>query len=141
MEIESRGNMNQKAFTLIELLGVIALLAIISLLASAPVTKMIKDSNRKACEKQMDNIITAAKLWGDENVLDLPDQIEGTTTVNVSTLQKAGYLDKEFKNPLTKQNIPVDIEVKITKKGKKYWQYTFKNDVKHEHCGSPSDSA
>lgn len=128
--------MKQKGFTLIELLGVISLLAVIALLASAPVTKLIKDSNRKACEKQFDTIITAAKLWGNETVLDLPDVIGQSTTVSVDTLKKAGYLEKELKNPLTKEDIPIDIQVKVIKKGKKYWEYSFVEDVKHTYCKS-----
>lgn len=119
---------SKKGFTLIELLGVITILAILSLLASIPVTKFIKDANEKACKDQVNTIIMAAKLWGNDHFDLLPDIIDGTSTVTLDTLIKDGYLKETPKNPKTKHALDTTLQISITKKGKKYFEYKLVNN-------------
>lgn len=120
--------MLKKGFTLVELLGVITILAILSLLASIPVTKFIKDTNEKACKEQMNTIIMAAKLWGNEHIDSLPEQVDGIYTVTLDTLIKDGYLKETPKNPKTKQILDTTLQISITKRGKKYFEYKLVNN-------------
>ena len=120
--------MKKKGFTLIELLGVITVLAILSLLVSVPVTKFIKDANQKACEEQVDNIIIATKLWGRDHIESLPDNINSKSTVTLNTLIKDGYLKEAPINPKTKQKLSPTLQVSITKKDKKYFEYKLVNN-------------
>lgn len=117
--------MKSQGFTLIELLGVITLLSILSLLASIPVTKFIKDANQKACEEQVNNILTAAKLWGQDHIDRIPTNINSTSTVTLDTLMKDGYIKEIPTNPKTKKSLSPTLQVSITRKSKKYFEYTL----------------
>ena len=113
----------EKGFTLIELLGVIALLALLSLLVSVPVTKHMQEANQKACEGQLNNIVLAAKQWGEDHKLDLPEEIGTQLVLSLAELKREGYIEEEFKNPITKNNFSDELQVIVTKEGKRYWSY------------------
>lgn len=115
--------MPKKGFTLVELLGVISVLAILALIVSAPVTKTIQEGNKKACESQVQNIETSAKMWGKDHLTSLPDILDSSININLGTLKAAGLVDKKIKNPLNKKALSDEMLIKITKKGKKYWEY------------------
>lgn len=120
--------MSKKGFTLIELLGVITVLAILSLLTSIPVTKFIKDANQKACEEQVDTILIAAKLWGQDHIDLLPENIDNKSTVTLDTIINDGYLKEVPKNPKTKETLSTTLQISITRKGKKYFEYKLVNN-------------
>ena len=89
--------MNKKAFTLAELLGVIVLLGIVAIIAVTTITTSLKEGREKTCLAQKQNIIEAAKAW----VIDNPYVDK---TLSVKDLQIQGYLEAEFKNPMTGDN-------------------------------------
>ena len=79
--------MNKKAFTLIELLGVLTLLAIIALIAVTSVTRIIETSKNNISESQKKLIISAAKNYVANDPFNAP------SCVNVTTLKDQGYID------------------------------------------------
>lgn len=126
--------MNRNGFSLVELLGVISVLAILSLIVAVPVTDSIKKSNIEACKAQLETIIKASELWGKENIYSLPEEINSEKVITVSILKEDGFLDQSIKNPIDKQEFPDNIEIKIKKVGKLNWEYSFNEDLEDKYC-------
>lgn len=86
-----------KGFTLVELLGVIVILAVLSTLIVVSVGGTIKKSKNQLSEVQIDNIIEAAKTYhlkegmNEEEISDNNSQ----TCVTVDYLINNGYIDNE----------------------------------------------
>lgn len=100
--------MNKKGFTLIELLMVIAIIAIISMILVPNVINMISINKQKSCESLKKNIISATKLYVNENKYDLDFTCDNKTIetieIPISDLIKAGKQDGEKKNPINNEN-------------------------------------
>lgn len=83
--------MNNKGFTLTELLAVIVLIAIISTIAGFSYNKIIKDNKIKQCEQKILYIEKQAVKYVTENPSLLHDISE--MTLNVNKLVCNGYLE------------------------------------------------
>lgn len=113
--------MNKKGFTLIELLMVIAIIAIISMILVPNVINMISINKQKSCESLKKNIISATKLYVNENKYDLDFTCDKTIEIPISDLIKAGKLDLiktekqdgEKKNPINNDDL-TNKEVSVT---------------------------
>lgn len=109
--------MNKKGFTLIELLMVIAIIAIISMILVPNVINMISTNKQKSCESLKKNIISATKLYVNENKYDLGFNcdntieipISNTKKISISKLIEAGKLDGDIdgaiKNLINNENL------------------------------------
>lgn len=113
--------MNKKGFTLIELLMVIALIAIISMILVPNVINMISTNKQKSCESLKKNIISATKLYVNENKYDLgftcdntiEIPISNTIKISISKLIEAGKIDGDIKNPINNDDL-TNKEVSVT---------------------------
>ena len=113
--------MKNKGFTLAELLGVMVILSLISVITVPAVTESLNNYKTKLCNSQINEIISAARTWGNENVLLLPDNDGESYEVTLKTLSEYGYIDKKVNNPVTNEDFDLDnTVVTITKRGKKY---------------------
>lgn len=97
--------MNKKGFTLIELLMVIAIIAIISMILIPNVINMISTNKQKSCESLKKNIISATKLYVNENKYDLKFNCDKTIEIPISNLIDTGKLDGDIKNPINNENL------------------------------------
>ena len=105
--------MNKKGFTLIELLMVIAIIAIISMILIPNVINMISTNKQKSCESLKKNIISATKLYVNENKYDLgftcdntiEIPISNTIKIPISKLIETGKIDGDIKNPINNENL------------------------------------
>jgi len=75
---------NKKGFTLIELIGVVTLLALIALVVYPAINSVIKNSKEKAYKDQIELLIKAAKEWGIDHAEDLPEE-GGTMSLSISS--------------------------------------------------------
>ncbi len=115
----------KKGFTLVELLVVIIILGLVALVAFPAVIKVINDSKESAYEDQVAVIEKAAKQWGVNNPLRLPDVNitdssctlartgSQVTSVSIGTLVSDGYLNGDsIKNPKKGgQNMKGDVNI------------------------------
>lgn len=118
--------MNKKGFTLIELLMVIAIIAIISMILIPNVINMISTNKQKSCESLKKNIISATKLYVNENKYDLNFTCDKTIEIPISDLIDTGKLDGEIKNPINDEDLTTEkVEVKFNCQTK---QFTYDFD-------------
>lgn len=106
--------MNNKAFTLIELVAIIALLGIIFLITYTEVNKSLEKSQTQLDKVQESNIKAATKNWTVDNLDKLPEESKRSCNVSLNTLQEGGYIGKVM-DPKAKKNEISDIYVTITK--------------------------
>ena len=113
--------MNKKGFNLIELFMVIAIIAIISMILIPNVINMISTNKQKSCESLKKNIISATKLYVNENKYDLgftcdntiEIPISNTIKISISKLIEAGKIDGDIKNPINNDDL-TNKEVSVT---------------------------
>ena len=108
--------MNRKGFTLIEVIMVIAIIAILSIILIPNVMVLINENKKRSCEKMIDNIESAAKMYVNQNKYELGfDCVDNKTKgITLETLVNAGYLGGELVNPINKEKISLESEISIT---------------------------
>lgn len=105
--------MNKKGFTLVELLAVVIILALLALLTSTAVTKLVKDSKEDLYNTQIALIKSAAESWGADNLLDLPDSGE-CSYLTLADLKGYGLIDSDITDPRNNEPFSDDLKIKIT---------------------------
>lgn len=95
--------MKSKAFTLVELLGVIVLLGILGIVIIPRVGDSITNSKETALVTQEEQIKKAANDFVIDNI-ELFDNTD-TITIKLGVLKQKGYLPINIKNPKTRKNI------------------------------------
>lgn len=77
--------LNNKGFTLVELLAVILILVSVSFVAVGSISNSLKKRDVKECEEQQELAVSAAKMY-----FSLDGK--GSTSVTISTLKSKGYI-------------------------------------------------
>ena len=120
----------KKAFTLVELLGVIIILGVLALIVFPIIDKSIKSSKEKALQATIASIEDAANKYSVEHELGY------STSYNKLTLNELvnnGYLKGDLINPVTNSKLNGCV---LYKWDEEYKQYEFKYD---ESCPSYPD--
>lgn len=142
--------MKKNGFTLIELLATLVIITLIAVIVIPSVNKVSENGKKDLCEKQLDNIKSAAMFWASDNKLMLPTTDENEVLVKLSDLQngnvdinssysgivltlndleKSGYIDQKCDNekcypdvydPINKEYISGNTEITIWKVKKNY---------------------
>ena len=113
----------KKAFTLIELLGVLIVLAVIALITFPIIDNSIKNSREQALERTIDSIEEAAYQYSIQNDLGYPTDKQ---PLYITDMQTQGFLDKEIINPVNNESLSGCVWY--------YWdtaynQYSFEYDM------------
>lgn len=105
--------MKNKAFTLVELLGVIVLLGILGVVIIPKVGDSLTNSKKTALTTQ-ENIIKKA---ANDFLIDHTELLEENNiiTIKLGILKQGGYLPINIKNPITKKNFSNESLITITK--------------------------
>ena len=107
--------MNNKAFTLIELLAVIIILGLLLTLTTPQIMDALDNSKEKIYDRQKELIETAAERWAVDNM----QKYTSKEYITVEELKNEGYLNKnKVNNPKTKEKISGCVF--ITKNKNKY---------------------
>ena len=113
----------KKGFTLAELLGVIAILGIIALIAVPIVNNSINESDEKLYETQLNQMIKGAKSYYADHLDELPENGK-SVTITLEVLQgkvertdgeeTKAYLPLEADNPKTGEPLNPKSQIKVT---------------------------
>ena len=106
-------SINKKGFTLIETLMVIALIGIISLILVPNVIFLINKNKTESCENLKKNIISATKIYVNENKYDLKFTCDNTIKIRISTLIEVGKLSGDIKDPTNEEVNLTNEEVEV----------------------------
>ncbi len=111
--------MKKKGFTIIELLSVFIILGLVFLITTNIMSKQNSKSIEQLYEAQLKMIEISAKLWGSNNLNQLPKFDNEKLIITLGEIKEAGLIE-EVKNPKTKKPFPDDLRIKITKVNKIY---------------------
>lgn len=121
--------MMNKGFTLIEMLGIIILLAVIALITVPVINSSLNKSRENLKVTQEKQFVKAAKDFFSQNLSCLPDgsgtcsdasKNENSSKVLLSKLSELGYVDGEIKDPVTNKEYNESAGVTVTKENNKY---------------------
>ena len=114
--------MENRGFTLIELIGVIVILALLTLIIVPNVVSNLREGISESKEYQNDSIILGAKNWASDHKDELPLAGDDDLQVQLSRLQEEGYAQGEVKDLETGDVLdPNSVCVVIsTENGKRY---------------------
>lgn len=109
---ENKLKLTTLAFTLVELLAVVAILSILAIIITPIIDKNIKKSKEEMYQIQIENIRMAGQNYYVNNILLRPT--EGNyASVRLTTLIEEEYIGNNIKNPKTGQNFTENIYVQI----------------------------
>ena len=114
--------MKNRGFTLIELIGVIVILSLLTLIIVPNVVSNLREGISESKEYQNDSIILGAKNWASDHKDELPEAGEDPLQVQLSRLQDEGYSSSDIKDLESGDTIdPNSVCVVIsTENGKRY---------------------
>lgn len=104
--------MKNRGFTLAEVLGVITIIALLALLVTPSVTKIIKKNKEKLYDIQIETIESAAKDYAIKNTDLLPEE-GNSIIITLGELKRSGFLTEEVRNPITKELFSDDLKIEI----------------------------
>ena len=125
--------MKNRGFTLVELLGVVFILALLGLLIIPVVNNVINDKKKDLYNVQIKNIEEGAQNYVSEHIFEIDIPIGSKRGITLGTLQQAGYVKNDIADPLTGQKFSSDLLIIIenTSKG-----FTYKVCVSSISCES-----
>ncbi len=120
--------MKKMGFTLVELIAVIAIIGVIGVLSFAGISSMLESNKEKEYERFLDNLYVTV-----ENYISVEDDVRkemnevGTVFVNISDLEKDGYITSELINPKTESEALDTDTIKVVKENDGTYSYEFYN--------------
>ncbi len=122
--------MKKKGFTLVEMLGVMALLAIIFALLYPNVMHMLENGKNVDYEEYKDNVFLATEAYITSSYNPTPlTNVGDTTSVEYKTLLNNGFLSSKVVNPKTGDTVATEAgngrKVKVTLESDKTFTYTI----------------
>ncbi len=111
---------NKRGFTLAELLGVIALLVLISIIAFPPILDSIRKSKSNLDETTKSLIYGATNIYVSNRLSTYPIVENNVYCVKLQDLVDSGNLIADLKNANTNESIDLNKYVKVTIQSSKY---------------------
>ena len=102
--------MNKRAFTLVEVIGVIIVLGLIALLAFPPMLNMVKNSENKVSDATKNLIYTSSMQYTTKYMNDFPKKEGNVYCLKISDLIKEDYLS----TTIVKDEITLETKIKVT---------------------------
>lgn len=116
-----------RGFTLVELLGIIGIIAVLLVFVTPSIIGMLKRDENKNYEQFLKTIELATETYVQLNINDYPDLkvAGGTVTISIQQLIENGYIKTTLENPRTEQRINTADSVQITKKADGSYDYQY----------------
>lgn len=105
--------MNKKGFTLVELLGVVAILAMLGLVIVPVISNVLSDNKEKLYDVQINNIKSGASSFVAEHIFDINISSGSSVGITLGDLKDLGYIDSDIKDPITKNKFSDDLAIVI----------------------------
>ncbi len=110
----------KKAFTLIELMGVLVIVGILTVILIPVINNTIKNKKQDLYNQQIELIKLSAKNLASDNEYILPEEVGDEIFITLGQLRAMGYAEKTIINPLTKENFSDDLIVMVIKRESDY---------------------
>lgn len=121
--------MKNKGFTLVEMITVIALLAIIGMISIPVVEGVIKRSKDRVYEAQLEEIKSGAKKYATEYIENISTVDGAETIVCLSKLKELGYLENtKIVDPRTDLVMDGGIKIRYVESSKNF-KYIYDEDI------------
>lgn len=126
--------MNNRGFTLVEILATITLLGVLVTIAVPSIIYVNKNIKEKTYKTEKDLVLLASEEYAREENYKLFDN-NNCIILNTQTLIDGGYykLDKEIINPTTNKNIK-DLKIYVEKNNNKYNSKIIENKGEDNNC-------
>ncbi len=139
--------MNNKAFTMIEILAAVTILGIIMTVAIMSIGRILEKSKNEYYKNQKDNVILATQSFIQDNTDRLPKNIGQTVKIKLSDLISQKYLKDAIKDYDKKKCNMDSSYVEVTKISQKDYSYNvfldcpaYKDKLENKTDKSPSIS-
>lgn len=130
------GHLQNNAFTLTELIGVVIILGIISLLAFPPILNAIRSTKGKISDASKEILYNAVGLYVSDNINNYPKYNGNKYCVTVNELVKGEYLPTKVYDSVTGNEIPQDSKIEINIENDIY-SYNLNNECKEYYKYGP----
>ena len=132
--------MNNKGFTLVELLAVIVILSIILVIAVPSVNRYIKQSKEKAYKVQISELLDAVESYANMNNEILPENDDEIIKITLGQLKIEGIVKNDTKNPYNDKYFDDALTFIIKKKGNRYTYEIDEDTIKVRETTNNSPS-
>ena len=112
--------MNKKGFTLIELIGIIVILALIALIILPAIGNNLRESRETLYATEIESIKAASKECATIHINLLPNLDKQSINVTLRQLKDDGLLEEEIINPLTNKPFSDNMSVTIKRVSNNY---------------------
>lgn len=132
--------MNRKGFSLIELMGIVILLSIISILVIPSIDSALRDFKNKSYNSQLQTIKLAANDWSTDNLGKYAMDDGQVVTIVLGQLKSGGYLEEELINTKTNEPFPDDMQINIVREedALKYYVLDGTGSSTGSYIGAPN---
>ena len=113
--------MNKKGFTLVELLGTIVIIALISILVVPRIVNWYSNSTDTYEELNEELIIEGARIFVEDHPNDYPKEAGNVYHINMTQMINYGSLDENNVKKISKENLE-SAQVRVTYNGS-YFEY------------------
>ena len=110
----------RKAFTLIELMGVLVIIGLLTVILVPVINNTIKNNKQQLYDNQLKMIRLAAQNLATDNTYILPEEDGEEIYITLGQLRAMGYAEGTIIDPLTNENFSDNLIVMIIKKGNDY---------------------
>lgn len=131
--------MNNKGFTLVELLVTITILGIITALAMPGVRRLTSTNSERKFEAYEKSVLSAAKLYVEDKAVDISFNVSECATIYMTNLQESKLI-KAFSNDVDCLNPTNNSHVKVKRTLRDDNKYKYEYSV-HLKCVTDVDGS
>ena len=106
--------MRNRGFTLVELLAVVAILAMLGLIIVPVINNVLNDNKAKLYNLQIQNIEDGARGYVSDRVFSIDISVGSSKGITLGTLKQQGYVENDIVNPLTKERFSDNMVIIIS---------------------------
>lgn len=118
---------NKKGFTMVELLGIVAIIATILVFTGPSIVGMLKKDEEKEYNRFLEDLYLATETYVQLHSDKYPElsNIGGTSNVMIEDLIENGYIKASIVNPKTDEIIKKSDIIVVTKEDDGSYKYTY----------------